>query len=128
MADRHQQPAAAAATLEGTARTIAMALFSLIVAASAFVFGALAVHLVPILEATGLAAAAAVLLASLKGVAQVVGRIWDLTLARAWHPIDVGRVSIAFIPLSFARADAGRGQLLGGARPSRCCSASPTAW
>ena len=78
-----------------------MALFSLIVAASAVVFGALAVHLVPILEATGLAAASAVLLASLKGVAQVVGRVWDLTLARAWHPIDVGRVSIACIPLSF---------------------------
>jgi MFS family permease len=91
----------AAATLEGTSRTIAMALFSLIVAASAVVFGALAVHLVPILQATGLAAASAVLLASLKGVAQVVGRLWDLTLARAWHPIDVGRVSVACIPLSF---------------------------
>jgi hypothetical protein len=49
--------AVAAATLEGTSRTIAMALFSLIVAASAVVFGALAVHLVPILQATGLAAA-----------------------------------------------------------------------
>jgi len=88
--------------LEGPARTIAMVLFSLIAAASAVVFGALAVHLVPILEATGLAAAAAVLIASLKGVAQVAGRIWDLTLARKWHPIDVGRVSVAFMPLSFA--------------------------
>jgi predicted MFS family arabinose efflux permease len=87
--------------LEGTARTIAMLLFSLIVAASAVVFGALAVHLVPILEATGMAASAAVLLASLKGVAQVAGRVWDLTLARKWHPIDVGRVSVACIPLSF---------------------------
>jgi predicted MFS family arabinose efflux permease len=44
----------------------------------------------------------AVGIASLKGVAQVAGRIWDLTLARKWHPIDVGRVSVAFIPLSFA--------------------------
>jgi predicted MFS family arabinose efflux permease len=88
--------------LEGRARTIAMLLFSLIVAASAFVFGALAVHLVPILESTGMAGSAAVLLASFKGVAQVVGRIWDLTLARSWHPIDVGRVSVACIPLSFA--------------------------
>jgi predicted MFS family arabinose efflux permease len=94
--------APSAPPLEGAARTIAMLLFSLIVAASAVVFGALAVHLVPILEATGMAASAAVLLASLKGVAQVVGRIWDLTLARKWHPIDVGRVSVACIPLSFA--------------------------
>jgi MFS family permease len=88
--------------LEGVARTIAMVLFSVIAAASAVVFGALAVHLVPILEATGLAAATAVFVASLKGAAQVAGRIWDLTLARRWHPIDVGRVSVAFIPLSFA--------------------------
>jgi predicted MFS family arabinose efflux permease len=88
--------------LEGAARTIAMALFSVIVAASAVVFGALAVHLVPILESAGLAAAAAVFVASLKGAAQVAGRIWDLTLARRWHPVDVGRVSIALIPLSFA--------------------------
>ena len=78
-----------------------MALFSLIVAASAVVFGALAVHLVPILEATGLALATAVFLASLKGVAQVAGRIWDLDAGAHWHPIDVGRVSVAFIPLSF---------------------------
>ena len=98
-------PAAAAAPsaapLEGTARTIGMVLFGLIGAASAVVMGALAVHLVPLLEASGLAAATAVFLASLKGFAQVAGRIWDLTLARKWHPIDVGRASIAFLPLSF---------------------------
>jgi predicted MFS family arabinose efflux permease len=88
--------------LEGVARTIAMVLFSVIVAASAIVIGALAVHLVPILEATGLAAATAVFVASLKGAAQVAGRIWDLTLVRRWHPVDVGRVSIALMPLSFA--------------------------
>lgn len=87
--------------LEGTARTVAMTLFSVIVAASAVVFGAMAVHFVPILEAAGLAGATAVAVASLKGAAQVLGRIWDLTLARKWHPIDVGRVSVAFMPLSF---------------------------
>lgn len=92
---------AAGPVLEGAERKLAMMLFSLIVAASAVVFGALAVHLVPLLEATGLVAATAVFIASLKGVAQVGGRIWDLTLARKWHPIDVGRVSIAFMPLSF---------------------------
>ena len=103
-ADR-EAPAAKAAPadppLEGTARTIGMVLFGLIGAASAVVMGALAVHLVPILESTGLALATAVLLASLKGFAQVAGRIWDLTLARRWHPLEVGRVSVAFIPLSF---------------------------
>jgi hypothetical protein len=87
--------------LEGAARTIGMVLFGLIGAASAAVMGALAVHLVPILESTGLTTATAVFLASLKGFAQVAGRIWDLTLARKWHPINVGRFSIAFLPLSF---------------------------
>jgi predicted MFS family arabinose efflux permease len=90
------------APLEGRSRVMAMALFSFIVAASAAVFGAMAVHLVPILEATGIAAGIAVTIASLKGFAQVGGRIWDLTLARRWHPIDVGRVAILFMPLSFA--------------------------
>jgi MFS family permease len=88
--------------LEGSTRTVAMVLFGAVAAASAVVMGALAVHLVAILEASGLAAATAVLMASFKGVAQVVGRIWDLTLARRWHPLDVGRVSIALMPLSFA--------------------------
>jgi len=95
-------PAEVEAPLEGAPRVMAMTLFSLIVAASAVVFGAMAVHLVPILEATGIAGGIAVTIASLKGFAQVAGRIWDLTLARKWHPIDVGRVAILFMPLSFA--------------------------
>lgn len=94
--------ATADAPLEGTARSIAMVLFGLIVSASALVIGAISVHLVPILEAAGLVGGVAVTIASLKGVAQVAGRIWDLTLVRSWHPIDVGRVSIALMPLSFA--------------------------
>jgi MFS family permease len=93
--------ASGAPPLQGPARTMAMLLFGAIVAASAIVFGAMAAHLVPVLEASGLAAATAVWIASLKGVAQVAGRVWDLTLARKWHPIDVGRVSIAILPLSF---------------------------
>ena len=92
---------APAPPLEGAQRILAMALFSVIVAAGAVVFGALAVHLVPLLEATGLAVGTAVFVASLKGAAQVAGRVWDLTLARKWHPIDVGRVSVAIMPLSF---------------------------
>jgi len=93
--------AAGAPQLDGRARTLAMLLLGAIVAASAIVFGAMAAHLVPLLEASGLASATAVWIASLKGVAQVAGRIWDLTLARKWHPIDVGRVSVAVLALSF---------------------------
>jgi MFS family permease len=96
------EPRHAGRPLQGATRTVAMVLFGAVGAASAVVIGALAVHLVPVLEATGLGAAAAVLLASFKGVAQVAGRVWDLTLARRWHPLDVGRVSVALIPLAFA--------------------------
>lgn len=88
--------------LEGAARTIGMVLFGLIGAACAAVFGALAVHLVPILEATGLALTTAVFLASLKGFAQVAGRIWEIVLGRNLKPVNLGRISIAFLPLSFA--------------------------
>jgi MFS family permease len=95
------EPPHAGHPLEGATRVLAMVLFGAVAAASAVVIGALAVHLVPILEATGLAGAAAVFLASLKGVAQVAGRIWDLTLARKRHPLDIGRVSVALLPLSF---------------------------
>jgi predicted MFS family arabinose efflux permease len=89
------------APLEGAARSIGMVLFGLIGAATAMVFGALAVHLVPILEATGLAVATAVFLASLKGVAQVAGRVWEIVLGHRLKPLDLGRISIAFLPLSF---------------------------
>jgi MFS family permease len=89
------------APLEGAARSIAMVLFGLVGAATAVVFGALAVHLVPILEATGLALATAVFLASLKGFAQVAGRVWEIVLARNLKPLDLGRISIVFLPLSF---------------------------
>lgn len=95
------QATVSAEPLEGASRLVAMILFGTIGSLLAVVFGAMAVHLVPLLEATGLAAGTAVFLASLKGFAQVGGRIWDLVFARTWHALDVGRVSIAFMPLSF---------------------------
>jgi hypothetical protein len=55
--------------LEGTTRSIALALFALIMSLNGFVFGVISVQLVPLLEAAGLATAAAVWVASLKGVA-----------------------------------------------------------
>lgn len=98
-------PAAQAATdgpppLEGRARTVAMVLFGIVSSACAFVFGALAVHLVPLIQAWGVALTAAVALASMKGIAQVAGRLWELLFARKLKPLNLGRVSVAFLPLS----------------------------
>ena len=67
-----------------------------------FVFGALSIHLVPVLQATGLAAAAAVWLASLKGVAQVGGRVVEMTWWRNLHPLTVGRMALGLLPVSLA--------------------------
>lgn len=87
--------------LEGQARTLAMLLFGFVMSASAFVFGAMAVHLPAVLEASGLSAAAAVTLASIKGVAQVAGRVAEILFGRRLHAIDLGRISVAGMPLAF---------------------------
>jgi hypothetical protein len=80
---------------------IAMSLFATVMSSNAFVFGALAVHLPGILQSTGLAAAAAVSLAAIKGVAQVGGRIWEIVFARNMVPVDVGRIAVGLLPISF---------------------------
>ena len=90
------------APLEGGGRTLGIILFAGIMSLNGFVFGALSIHLVPVLQATGLAAAAAVWLASLKGVAQVAGRVVEMTWWRKLHPLTVGRIALGFLPLSLA--------------------------
>ncbi len=114
LARREPQPSAAASgamaasateiadpPLEGQARNLAMVLFAIVMSASAFVFGAMAVHLPAVLEASGLSAAAAVTLASLKGVAQVAGRMAEILFGRRLHALDLGRISVGLMPIAF---------------------------
>src|SRR5690606_14646210 len=56
---------------------------------------------------SGLTAAAAVTLASLKGVAQVAGRVCEILFGKRLHAIDLGRISIAGTPLGFVVLMAG---------------------
>jgi hypothetical protein len=86
--------------LQGTTRSIAIALFALIMSLNGFVFGVVSVQLVPLLEAAGLATAAAVWVASLKGVAQFGGRVVEIVFARQLRAITVGRIAIAILPVS----------------------------
>jgi hypothetical protein len=65
-----------------------------------FVFGVISVQLVPLLEAAGLATAAAVWVASLKGVAQFGGRIVEIVFARNLRSITVGRFAVGILPAS----------------------------
>jgi hypothetical protein len=97
--------------LEGTTRSIAIALFALIMSLNGFVFGVISVQLVPLLEAAGLATAAAVWVASLKGVAQFGGRVVEIVFARNLRAITVGRIAIGVLPPALALLLAGTGSL-----------------
>jgi MFS family permease len=97
--------------LEGTTRSIAMTLFALIMSLNGFVFGVISVQLVPLLEAAGLATAAAVWVASLKGVAQFGGRVVEIVFARNLHAISVGRIAIGILPPALALLLAGTSSL-----------------
>jgi hypothetical protein len=68
---------------------------------NAFVFGVVSVQLVPLLEAAGLATAAAVWVASMKGFAQFGGRVVEIVFGRKLHAMTVARIAIGILPLSF---------------------------
>ncbi len=86
--------------LQGRMRSIAIGLFMLIMSLNAFVFGVVTVQLVPMLEAAGLAAGAAVWVASMKGVAQFVGRLIEITFGANLRAITVARIAIGILPLA----------------------------
>ncbi|MBV1694881.1 MAG: MFS transporter [Hyphomicrobiales bacterium] len=101
--------AAEAPLLTGRDRLLALILFGWIMSVSAFVYGAMAAHLVTAIAAGGVSAATAVWLASLKGIAQTTARFGDIVLGKNLHPVNLGRITLAILPLAFAML------LLGGA-------------
>ncbi len=105
-------PAPEPATLQGPLRDQALLVLSGLLAAHSFVFGALSAHMLTLLQSLGLAAAAAVTLASMKGVAQVGARFAELTLQRHLGPIAVGMISTGLLPLGLLVMDFGAPQLM----------------
>src|SRR5512145_183629 len=97
--------------LEGGARSVAIVLFALIMSLNGFVFGVISVQLVPLLEAAGLATAAAVWVASMKGVAQFGGRVIEILFARNLRAITVGRIAVGVLPPSLLLLLMGTGSL-----------------
>ena len=89
------------APLAGRMRTVAIGLFALVMSLNGFVFGVVTVQLVPLLEATGLATAAAVWIASLKGFAQFAGRLVEIFFGRNLRAMTVARIAIGVLPFSF---------------------------
>jgi predicted MFS family arabinose efflux permease len=96
------KPSPEGAPLQGRTRTVAIALFALVMSLNGFVFGVVTVQLVPLLEAAGLATAAAVWVASMKGFAQFGGRVVEIVFGRSLRAITVGRIAIGVLPASFA--------------------------
>jgi len=99
------------APLEGRVRSVALGLFALIMSLNGFVFGVVSVQLVPLLEAAGLATAAAVWVASMKGVAQFAGRVVEILFARNLQSITVGRIALGIVPPSLLLLLTGTGSL-----------------
>lgn len=98
--------------LTGRARTIAMILFAGVMSLNGFVFGIVTVQLVPLLEAAGLATAAAVWVASLKGFAQFAGRVVEIVFGRHLRAITIARIAIGVLPFSFALLLVAQGNLV----------------
>jgi predicted MFS family arabinose efflux permease len=94
-------PVATAPPLAGPRRVVALALFAVVMSLNGFVFGVVSVQLVPLLEAAGLATAAAVWVASLKGFAQFCGRVVEIVFGRNLHAMTVARIAIGVLPVSF---------------------------
>lgn len=95
--------------LEGSARYVAMGLFALIMSLNGFVFGVITVQLVQLIEAAGLVTAAAVWMASLKGLAQFGGRLIEIFFGRSLRAITVARIAIGALPLAFLLLAVGHG-------------------
>ncbi|MEN3364210.1 MAG: hypothetical protein V7606_1484 [Burkholderiales bacterium] len=66
--------------------------------ANSFIFSAMSVHLIPLLERFGHPIVAAVFLATLIGPMQVAGRIGEMTFARHALPQNVGKVTFSLLP------------------------------
>ncbi|NEX63333.1 MFS transporter [Noviherbaspirillum galbum] len=67
-------------------------------ATNAFIFSALSVHLIPLVQRLGHAAGTAVFFATLIGPMQVVGRIGEMVFAGRTQPQSVGKITFALLP------------------------------
>jgi MFS family permease len=97
--------------LEGRMRVVGMILFALIMSLNGFVFGVISLQLVPLLEAAGLAGAAAVWVASLKGHGQFVGRLVEIFFGRNLKAMTIARIAIGVVPASLLLLFLARGDL-----------------
>jgi MFS family permease len=97
--------------LQGSRRTVGIALFALIMSLNGFVFGVVSLQLVPLLEAAGLAGAVAVWVASLKGHGQFGGRLVEIFFAKNLRAMTVARIAVGVLPPALVLLMVAQGQL-----------------
>ncbi len=98
--------------LEGRQRTVGIALFALIMSLNGFVFGVVSIQLVPLLESAGLAVAAAVWVASLKGHGQFAGRLVEIFFGKNLKAMTVARIAMGIMPLAMLLLMLAQGSLV----------------
>jgi len=96
--------------LEGPMRVVGIGLFAIIMSINGFVFGVISLQLVPLLEAAGLAGAAAVWVASLKGHGQFAGRLVEIFFGRNLKAMTIARIAIGVVPASVLLLFLARGE------------------
>jgi MFS family permease len=77
--------------------------------ANGLIFSAMSVHMMPMLKAKGLSAAAAAAIGALVGPMQVTGRILELTTGQRFSIVRIGLLAVSLVPVAllvFATAEA----------------------
>ena len=85
-------------SLQQALRHTAFWMLAFAFSANSFIFSALSVHLIPILQGYGHPVATVVLMAALIGPMQVAGRLAEMTIARRAHPATIGKTCFAILP------------------------------
>lgn len=93
-----QAPAGADFSLGQALRHPAFWKLAFAFSANSFIFSALSVHLIPILQSYGHALSSVVWMAALIGPMQVAGRLGDMRFGRNTRPQSVGMVCFAVLP------------------------------
>lgn len=93
-------PAAVQGALHGPERERALLVFAVVLSAFSFVFSCVAAHMITLLQGLGLAAATAVGLSSIMGIAQVGARFLEMTAQRWFAPMSIGVIALALLPVS----------------------------
>ncbi|MBB2971375.1 MFS transporter [Mesorhizobium sp. RMAD-H1] len=104
-------------------RIAASLLYMIMVTAAAFVNSGISAHMIGIMSGIGLGMAAAVWLSALRGIGQSSARLVEILFGRRLHPLSLGVVATALLPLSFAAGLSSGGSILAAVAFALCYGA-----